>query len=85
MVYMAYHCVGNHAYQDNQTSALDYILKQQDDKGVFGNEYSTALALQVSIILSCFPISHVMYQVCLTRGRMSLSEEEKLTLISLCS
>jgi len=50
MVYMAYRCVGNQAYQDNQTAALDYILKQQDAKGVFGNEYSTALALQVSVI-----------------------------------
>ena len=58
MVYMAYQCVGNQAYQDKQTAAIDYILKQQDDKGVFGNEYSTALALQVGIIcrVFCFTI-----------------------------
>lgn len=54
MVYMAYQCVGNQAYQDKQTAAIDYILKQQDDKGVFGNEYSTALALQVSSICRVF-------------------------------
>jgi hypothetical protein len=54
MVYMAHQCVGNQAYQDKQTAAIDYILKQQDDKGVFGNEYSTALALQVGIICRVF-------------------------------
>lgn len=81
MVYMAYQCVGNQAYQDKQTAAIDYILKQQDDKGVFGNEYSTALALQVSIIcrvffftIQLFITVKVLYRTCLSNTTGVLSE-----------
>ena len=47
LVYMAYHCVNDSTYSDKENAALNYILNHQDSKGLFGNEYSTALALQV--------------------------------------
>jgi len=45
---MTYRCFDDTAYIDNMTAALDYILNEQDHERVFGNEYSTALAIQVS-------------------------------------
>lgn len=44
MVYMAYRCVEK--YFDKADAALSYILSAQDTNGLFGNEYSTALAVQ---------------------------------------
>ena len=50
---MAYRCVDDPAYTDKMTAALDYILNEQDHNGLFGNEYSTALAIQVSSTGTC--------------------------------
>lgn len=44
MVYMAYRCAGN--YSNKADAAINYILSKQDSNGLFGNEYSSALAVQ---------------------------------------
>ena len=50
MVYLAYQCVNDDKYYTQANAALDYILFREDDNGAFGNEYSTALAVQVRIV-----------------------------------
>ncbi|XP_052105420.1 transcobalamin-2-like [Mytilus californianus] len=46
MVYLAYACVNDAAYSTQSKAALEYILQKRDSKGLYGNEYSTALAVQ---------------------------------------
>ncbi|CAC5412214.1 unnamed protein product [Mytilus coruscus] len=46
MVYIAYKCVGDQTYQTKRDSALDYIFQHQERNGLFGNEFSTSLAIQ---------------------------------------
>ncbi|CAC5418768.1 unnamed protein product [Mytilus coruscus] len=46
MVYLAYACVNDAAYSTQSKAALEYILQKRDSKGSYGNEYSTALAVQ---------------------------------------
>lgn len=48
LVYMAYHCVGNSTYKNAEDAAFNFILQAKNENGTFGNEYSTALAVQVS-------------------------------------
>lgn len=52
MVYIAYKCVGDETYQTKKDSALEYILQHQEQNGLFGNEFSTSLAIQVRSYLS---------------------------------
>lgn len=47
MVYMAYRCSNNSAFVVKEKAAIDFILDSQAPNATFGNEYSTALALQV--------------------------------------
>jgi len=49
MVSLAYQCVNDPAYAVQSKAAFDYIMHKRDDKGLYGNEYSTALAVQVRI------------------------------------
>ena len=44
---MAYHCVGNPTYKNAEDAAFNFILQAKNENGTFGNEYSTALAVQV--------------------------------------
>lgn len=46
VVYMAYHCVGNPTYKKAEDAAFNFILQAKNENGTFGNEYSTALAVQ---------------------------------------
>ncbi|XP_063403288.1 transcobalamin-1-like [Mytilus trossulus] len=46
IVYIAYKCVGDETYKTKKDSALDYILQHQEQNGLFGNEFSTSLAIQ---------------------------------------
>ncbi|CAG2214686.1 GIF [Mytilus edulis] len=46
LVYMAYHCVGNSTYKNAEDAAFNFILQAKNENGTFGNEYSTALAVQ---------------------------------------
>lgn len=50
MVSLAYQCVNDPAYAVQSKAAFDYIMHKRDDKGLYGNEYSTALAVQVGIV-----------------------------------
>lgn len=49
MVYLAYRCTNNSSFIDKENAAIQFILASQDPHGTFGNEYSTALALQVHL------------------------------------
>jgi hypothetical protein len=61
MVSLAYQCINDPAYAVQSKAALDYIMHKRDDKGLYGNEYSTALAVQVriTIISKANKYSHV--------------------------
>ena len=52
IAYMAYKCVNDPTYSEKSADVLEYILNEHDTQGLFGNEHSTALALQVSALIS---------------------------------
>jgi len=52
IAYMAYKCINDPTYSEKSSAVLEYILNEQDTQGLFGNEYSTALALHVSTLNS---------------------------------
>ena len=54
LVYMAYRCIDDPTYSKKESAALKFILDSQDEKGLFGNEYSTALAVQVYLVKYMF-------------------------------
>lgn len=47
MVSLAYQCINDSTYAVQSKAAFEYIMHKRDDKGLYGNEYSTALAVQV--------------------------------------